>query len=116
MPTVLIGCRLPHGLTLTHPNPEIEDKVTLAGTWSNPLRKPDGSPAVDHVVTPVDAEFWEVWKKAYATYVPLRNGSIFEARSEQDAAAKMKDLRKVKTGFEPIHPESMGIKTLSKKD
>lgn len=116
MPTVLIGCRLPHGLTLTHPNPEIEVTVTLAGTWSNPLRKPDGSPAVDHVVTPVDAEFWEIWKTAYRSYAPLKKGSIFEARSEQDVAAKMKDLRKVKTGFEPISPDAMGIKTLSKKD
>lgn len=116
MPTVLIGCRLPHGLTLTHPNPETEVKVTLAGTWSNPLRQPNGSPAAEYVVTTVDAEFWEVWKKAYSTFVPLRNGSIFEARSEQDAAAKMKDLSKKKTGFEPVNPESMGIKTLSKKD
>lgn len=116
MPIILIGCRLPHGLTLTHPNPDVEDKVTLAGTWSNPLRRPDGSPAVDHVVTTVDAEFWEVWKKAYSTYLPLKNRSIFETRSEQDASAKMKELRKVKTGFEPISPESLGIKTMSKKD
>lgn len=115
MPTVLIGCRLPHGLTLTHPNPDVTEKVTLAGTWSNPLRKPDHSPAADYVVTPVDAEYWEVWKKAYHTYKPLRNGSIFEARSEQDAAAKMKDLRKVKTGFEPAFPDSLNIKTLGKE-
>lgn len=116
MPTILIGCRLPHGLTLTHPNPEVTEKVTLAGTYSNPLRRPDHSPAADFVTTPVDVEFWEVWKKAYSTYVPLKKGAIFEARNETEAAAKMKDLRKVKTGFEPVNPDTLGIKSANIKD
>lgn len=111
---VVIGCRLPHGITLTNPNskdPENPDRVTLAGYWSNKMRKADGSPYQDFALTEVDAEFWETWKIAYRTFKPLQTGAIFEARTQQDAEVKAKDYRKQKTGFEPKDPNSLGVKT-----
>jgi hypothetical protein len=114
MPQIVIGCRLPHGLTLSHPNPEVKHKVTLAGLHSSKLVNRDGGPAAQYVTTTVDADFWEVWKTAYRGYKPLQTGAIFEARNETEAIAKAKELRKEKTGLEPLQPESLGVKPATK--
>lgn len=112
---VTIGCRLPHGLTLCHPNPEIKTKVTLAGLHSSKLVDRTGAPAASYVTTEVDADFWEVWKTAYSSFTPLRTGAIFEARSEQEAKQKALDLQKVKTGFEPLASDAHGVKSDKEK-
>lgn len=109
MGNILIGCRLPHGLTISHPNPAIKTKVTIAGMNTS---KVIGS---THVTTEVDADFWEAWKTVYSDFAPLKNGSIFDARSVTDAAAKAKDLRKEKTGFEPMAKDAGGVKPSDKK-
>lgn len=96
MPKITIGCRLPNGIILKHPNKEIDYSVKLAGRFSSKIV------GATHVTTEVDAEFWEVWKKAYSNYQPLRTGAIFEASSPQAAEAKAKELSKEKTGFEPV--------------
>lgn len=107
MAKVVIGCRLPHGLILTHPTAR-HRKVTLAGMHSS---KVIGS---TYVTTEVDQEFWDTWKVAYRDYAPLKNGSIFEARSASDAADKAKDLTKEKTGFEPMAQDADGVKKVDK--
>ena len=106
MAKIVIGCRLPNGLTLTHPI--TKDKVTLAGLHS---AKMIGS---THVSTEVDQDFWDVWKAAYKDYAPLKSGSIFEARNETEALAKSKELRKETTGFEPIKQDAAVVKKLDK--
>lgn len=117
MAKVLIGCRLPHGLKLHHPNPDIHETVTLAGYHSNKLVTRDGhTPAQMWATTQVDADFWAAWKTAYSSYKPLRDGNIFEATNEQQAALKAKDMEKQKTGFEGKNPESMGVKKADDKD
>ncbi len=109
MAKIVIGCRLPHGLTLTHPNKEVKASVTLKGINSaRPL-------IVPYVTTEVDVELWEAWKKAYSDYTPLKKGSIFEARSNQEAKVKAAEYENEKTGFEPVHPESMGVKKADKE-
>jgi hypothetical protein len=104
---VIIGCKLPNGLTLTHP--VSKEQVTVAGMHAS---KVIGS---THMNTPVDAEFWAAWKTAYSDYAPLKNGSIFEARNETEALAKSKELRKEKTGFEPMAQDAAGVKKADSK-
>jgi hypothetical protein len=94
MAKIVIGCRLPNGLALTHPISG--ETVTLAGLHSSKII---GS---THVSTEVDADFWEAWKAKYKDFQPLKTGAIFEARNESEAISKAKELRKEKTGFEPM--------------
>lgn len=105
---VTIGCRLPNGLILRHPNPDVKVEVKLNGRFSSKIV------GATHATTEVDAEFWEVWKKAYHSYAPLKNGSIFEARSPQEADVKAKDFLKEKTGFEPLKQDEAGVKQADK--
>jgi hypothetical protein len=114
MPQVVIGCRLPHGLTLRHPNPEVKQEFKLPGIYSSKIVNRNGSPAAMHTTTMVDADFWEVWKTAYRGYKPLTTGAVFEARNETEAGGKAKELNKEKTGFEALLPESMGVKKADK--
>lgn len=102
MAKILIGCRLPNGLTITHP--VTKDKVTIAGLHSSKII------GATHVTTEVDADFWETWKTAYSDYAPLKVGAIFVARSETEAQGKAKELRKEKTGFEPMAQDAAGVK------
>lgn len=111
MPKLLIGCRLPHGLILKHPNPEYKAQVTLAGIHSTKLVDRTGRPAASYVTTEVDQELWDAWKIAYRDFAALKNGAIFEAKSEQEAKQKSNELSKEKTGFEPLSPEAHGVKT-----
>ena len=107
---ITIGCRLPHGLTISHPNPDVKQKVTLAGVHSSKLVDRTGKPAASYVTTEVDAELWEAWKTAYRDFAALKSGAIFEARNEQEAKIKANDLRKEKTGFEPMAPDAQNVK------
>jgi hypothetical protein len=105
-PTVIIGCRLPNGLTITHP--VSKQSATIAGLHSSKII------GATHVTTEVDQEFWDTWKVAYKDYAPLKTGAIFEARSETEALAKSKELRKEKTGFEPMAQDAAGVKKADK--
>jgi hypothetical protein len=115
MPTVIIGCRLPHGLTIKHPNPDVKVSVTLAGIHKTVLVKRDGTPAADFALTTVDLELWESWKKAYSDFTPLKTGAIFEAKNSQDAKLKADELKSEKTGFEPVDPKAFGVKPADKE-
>lgn len=104
--TIIIGCKLPNGLLLRHPDPKSTEEVRLNGL--NSLGE-----KIIHAgafaTTEVDAEFWATWKLSYSTFQLLRNGSIFEAKNETDAKAKGKELAKEKTGLEPIDPKAHGV-------
>lgn len=112
MANILVGCRLPNGLTITHP--VSKQKVTIAGTYSSKIVKKDGSPAADYVTTEVDADIWDTWKKAYSDYGPLKSGAIFEARNRTEALDKAKELKNEKTGFEPMAQDALGVKKVDK--
>lgn len=112
---IIIGCSLPHGLKITHPNPEDGRSVTLAGYHSNKLVTRSGAPAMMYATTEVETDLWEAWKLVYRGYKPLEQGLIFEARSVEEAGVKFtREHRKIKSGFEPLLPESHGIKTADK--
>jgi len=111
MAKILIGCRLPNGLLLHHPDKEKRDShktIKIAGLRDSQIV---GAP---YVTTEIDADFWEAWKTAYSDYAPLKNGSIFEANSAANAQAKGKELAKERTGFEPMKQDAMGVKPADK--
>lgn len=97
--TVLIGCRLPNGIILTHPQNK-DQKVHIAGCSGEKLESGLHLPPRAFATTRVDAEFWSAWKAAYQGFPPLKNRALFEARDEQEAAAKAKDSGR--TGFEQM--------------
>lgn len=105
--TVLIGCKLPHGLIITSPlNPN--HKVKILGLRDSKII------GATFIVTPVDEEFWEIWKSSYMDFQPLKSGAIFEARTQDEADGKGKDLTTVKTGLERLSPTAHGVKPASK--
>lgn len=107
--TITIGCRLPHGIILSHPK-RPKQLVTLNGLNKAVIA---GS---THVTTEVDAAFWGAWKVANKEFTPYATNNIFEAASASDANALAKELEKEKTGFEPASHEDMdkmGVKPFS---
>lgn len=107
--TVLIGCKLPHGLILDHPL-DVSKKVELAG-----LNKAIVIGA-DCATTPVDGEFWETWKTVHKDHPAIKSGAIFEARTTEEVKAKAKELKEEKTGFEAMPQEAMGVKVADTKE
>lgn len=101
---VVIGCKLPNGLTLIHPTHK-HVRVTLAGLNSSKII------GASHVTTEVDQEFWDTFKAAHTDYAPLKSGAIFDARNETEAQAKGKELKNQKTGFEALPQDSGGVTT-----
>lgn len=110
---ILIGCRLPHGLTLTHPISKT--KITLGSRFSLILGSNGQYADKGYSTTEVDTEFWDTWKIAYRDYAPLKSGAIFEAVSASEAKEKAKDLESEKTGFESMDKDSAGIKSADKE-
>lgn len=105
--TVIIGCRLPSGILLELANGQ---SVEIAGQRQAQER----SPIIllsedDYGITEVDADFWAQWKKEFAGFQPLESGAIFEAKNDKDAKAIAKELRKEKTGHEPLSQSAKGI-------
>jgi hypothetical protein len=100
--TILIGCRLPNGLILHHPDSTKNVTVKLEGTLRPPTADGLYLPAKMFATTEVDAEFWALWKAAYVGFPPLKNRAVFEARSDQEATGKAKEVAKEKTGFEQM--------------
>lgn len=107
--TVLIGCKLPHGLILDHPL-DVSKKVELAGLNKAIII------GADCATTPVDGEFWETWKTVHNDHPAIKSGAIFEARTTEEVKAKAKELKEEKTGFEPMSQEAQGVKPASQDD
>ena len=104
---IVVGCKLPHGIVLQHPM-DPNKTVTLAG------RNKATIIGADHSTTEVDAEFWESWVMVNDDFAPLKSGAIFVAKSSADAAAMSKEFEDRKTGFEPMDPNSHGVKPADK--
>lgn len=108
MATVTIGCRLPNGIVM-----ELDSgaQVTLKGQNSAQAR----SPIIllseeDCGYTEVDADFWAAWKaQVTADFAPLRTMAIFEAKNQRDAEATHREVKKEKTGHEPMAQKSKDI-------
>ncbi len=98
---VMVGCRLPNGMVLSHPkDPTV--KVVLNGQYSPITDSGIYLPPKPYGVTAVDAEFWEAWKAAYQGFPPLKTRAIFEAKSIAELESKSREMEKEKTGLEPM--------------
>lgn len=106
MALIKIGCTLPHGLVLSVNG----NNVTLNGQnqYSHMTNR-----LGTHGVTDVEQSFWDAWKKENRETLALKNGFIFEAKTEAEVEAKRKDTGK--TGFEQIDPDSHSVETYDGK-
>ena len=55
----------------------------------------------------VDAEFFAKWMEQKRNFAPVVNGLIFAAAKPADVVAEAKDLKDLKSGFEPVDPENL---------
>lgn len=104
--TIIIGCRLPNGLTLILRDTKGQEvkRVSINGMNKSLIK------GVTYTTTVVDAEFWAAWKAAHSDYAPLKNGALFDAATDDQAKFKgVKEYGKEKTGFEPMPLQTMGI-------
>lgn len=104
--TVVIACKLPHGLIMEMGklgNPEYKS-VKLNGS--------NGARHGQHVIvtasgfglTTVDASFWAAWSKKNARLEFMTNGSVFAQDSISNASANADANKSVRTGFEALDP------------
>lgn len=96
--TILVGCRLPSGLTLDGMFPGT--KVTLNGTNTSMVQ---GAPGLTHV----DETEWLFLREQYASHSAFVTDAVFDFKSSDkvaDVLAVADDLAGVKTGFEGLDP------------
>ena len=107
--TVIVGCRLPHGLIIENPL-NLAEKATLRGLNSTLII------GATHATTEIDADLWAAWKAVHSKHPAVTSGAIFEAGNQRDAEAKAKELAKEKTGFEPMPQSAEGVKPADAKE
>jgi hypothetical protein len=96
--TILVGCRLPSGLTLDGMFPGT--RVLLNGTNTSMVQ---GAPGLTHV----DETEWLFLKEQYASHSAFVSDAVFDFKSSDkvaDVLAVADDLAGVKTGFEGLDP------------
>lgn len=106
MATVLIGCKLPHGLQLSLVGkPEVQ--VILNGQNQHAKGKDYFVPLTAYGETEIDNDFWQAWKKENEGLDMVKNGLIFEApvNKPTELSAKAKDTAPSK--LEPIDPKAI---------
>lgn len=112
--TVIVGCKLPHGITLEHPmNPQVT--IGLAGINKAVII------GAGYATTEVDGDFWEQWLAVNKEFPAVKSGAIFVAKSAADVVAIARETAEVETGFEPMRTDgkdkrASGTKKASVKD
>lgn len=108
--TVKVACRLPSGLVIQHPR--TEERILLNGANTHAGISPIVPifQAEMYGVTEVDAEFWAEWVAAHKDFQPLVSQAIFAMADQVSIESKIKELEKVKTGFEGLDQTSGSIK------
>lgn len=123
MPTVTIGCKLPNGLHLNVFN-MVDDYEPVMGGGTRKTQRAQFAGRVTvkgvgrRVDDPrivagaalthnVDADHWARWLAANKDSDVVKNGLIFAAAKAGEAEAQAKDHVSLKSGLEPIDPESL---------
>ena len=116
---VSVGCKLPHGLTLSvyrlHTARAADGKTTESFVqWGKPVYL-NGSRSSKVIggygLTLVDAEFFDLWEQQNGDdFAPVREGLIFKAADPRSAAAMAKERKSVLNGLEATDPTKMGPK------
>lgn len=106
--TVLIGCKLPHGVQLRVKNTVHVLKgvaVPAQARGNRPL--PTFGIVSSAALTSVPKDFWDSWKALHGTtYAPFVKGFIFEAKNRDSAKAEAREKADEKTGLEPVDPSA----------
>lgn len=110
---VVVGCRIPQGMILHHP---ADRTITakLAGpmvVMTDPRKM-----GLNFGLTKVPADLWAAWRKAYADNPIVVSKAVFEAKKEEDAIAKGKELQSEKTGFEQMPQNTLGVEKSKDSD
>lgn len=102
--TVIVACKLPHGIIL-----EVgKEKVELKGSMH--LGRPQtpfymASQIVG--LTKVSRDFWEAWVKQHENFVPYQKGFIFAADKKKKVLDEAKEKETLMHGLEPIDSAKM---------
>jgi hypothetical protein len=113
MDTVVVACKLPHGMHLEVRNPAgmVEKRVTINGARLK--TSATGRELNTHETTDdfgkgygltfnVPADFWARWSKENADYPPFARGFIFAQDNPVEAKAQAREMSDLQTGFEPL--------------
>lgn len=96
--TVIVGCKLPCGLVISHGGKSVELKGSRESKILNGFGMTPG----------VDAEFFEAWKKVHKNMPYVKNELIFAYADERSAADMADERIKEKTGMEGLNPDKPG--------
>lgn len=95
---VVVGCKLPHGITIEHPM-DPSKTVELKGKNKSLIV------GAEYATTEVDGDFWEQWAAVNKEFPAVKSGAIFVAKTLTDAAAIAAEFKDRKTGFEPMRTD-----------
>ena len=104
---VVVGCKLPHGITIEHPMDPAKT-VELKGTNKSLIV------GAEYATTEVDADFFEQWTAVNKEFPAVKSGAIFVAKSAADIVAVARENADRKTGFDAMDPKSHGVKPADK--
>lgn len=108
-PTVIVGCKLPHGLVLELGYDPItgirgENYKSVKINGANQFKKP-GDPHTSEglgLTTGVDKAFWDEWLKRNGTLKYVAEGLVFAQPEIKSAEAAKRERETLKTGVEPL--------------
>lgn len=106
---VVVGCKLPHGITIEHPM-DPSKTVVLNGKNKALIVGSDCG------TTEVDGDFFEQWHAVNKEFPAVKSGAIFVTKSANDVAAIAAEFKDRKTGFEAMRTDgkddrAAGVKT-----
>ena len=104
---VVVGCKLPHGITIEHPMDPTKT-VELKGKNKSLIV------GAEYATTEVDADFFEQWAAVNKEFPAVKSGTIFVAKNAADVTAMAAEFKDRKTGFEAMDPTSHGVKPADK--
>lgn len=103
--TVIVGCKLPHGLVmeLGKVGDEKYKRHVLFGANGN---SKGAIVAGGFGITTVPADFWEQWTKKNRHLELLKNGAVFAQEGLEDTKAAAVATAGIRTGLEPLNPQA----------
>lgn len=118
--TVVIACKLPHGLYLdlldAGGNLRARHKLTgVAGfTLPNPDRKfQNPNTEFAHTLNIIPKKHWDEWFALHQNHPAILSGAIMVAPKRNDALAMAREHEREAVGFEKVDPKKEGVSKLS---
>lgn len=144
--SVFVGCRLPHGLNMQLTRPmELKENILgggvnkfvinkrvggehykLHGVALEPGERPKFVLVNGAAITKIPAKFWNDWLEQNSESDIVKNRLVFATGTEASTRDIARELKKEKTGFEPINigldakgrpvdPRAKGVRPVPKK-